>query len=518
MKSTKMLLVHPDKSKWIDVLSGEANNMKDYEVRDLIDKSKEETPLNCTWVFRVKTEVSNQPEQHKARLCVQGFKEVFGRDYNRTYAPTGKLVSLCLLITFAGETKHLLGMKVEQSETEIRLTQTHYIEETILKYGCSELIPLATPMKPNSHLVKASKEEVDELIKLKFHYRGLVGALNYLSVTTRPDITYVVGCLSQFLKTPGILHWNAAVHTLRYLKGSKDFGITLRKTPINDLNFEAFVDASWASCQITGKSTTGYLILWNDNLISWRSKKQATHSLSSTEAECIAITEVTKELTWLKMVTETALKITIPSPTPIFEDNQGAILLANNEANHSAFKTKHMNLRFHFVRSEVIADNMTFIYKRTHEMLADFLTKSIGRSSIFKILRVLQAVTSDLEYGSLYQISSQSDPDFSFLILTSRNNDYNYKLRSINPSGSLNSGVTLNFSEYCAGLQGLRDGFCGCLSTISTFFLEVYRAGPCYKTFRYALTSWISGQFLCLMIFGIYVWIYDPQERCAFPT
>ncbi|KNF03651.1 hypothetical protein PSTG_03172 [Puccinia striiformis f. sp. tritici PST-78] len=73
-------------------------------------------------------------------------------------------------------------------------------------------------------------------------------------------------------------------------------------------------------------------------------------------------------------------------------------------------------------------------------------------------------------------------------------------------------------SEYCAGLQGLRDGFCGCLSTISTFFLEVYRAGPCYKTFRYALTSWISGQFLCLMIFGIYVWIYDPQERCAFLT
>jgi hypothetical protein len=71
------------------------------------------------------------------------------------------------------------------------------------------------------------------------------------------------------LKNPGILHWNAAIHTLRYLKGSKDFGITICKTPIEDLKFESYVDASWASCQITGKSTTGYLILWNDNLISW---------------------------------------------------------------------------------------------------------------------------------------------------------------------------------------------------------------------------------------------------------
>lgn len=71
--------------------------------------------------------------------------------------------------------------------------------------------------------------------------------------------------------------------------------------------------------------------------------------------------------------------------------------------------------------------------------------------------------------------------------------------------------------EYCAGLQGLRDGFCGCLSTISTFFLELHRAGPCRQNFRYALASWISGQLLCLLLFGIYFWSHDPQERCAFP-
>jgi hypothetical protein len=288
-----------------------------------------------------------------------------------------------------GSAKHLLGMKVTQSNSSIHLTQTHYIESTLLKFNFQNEVPLATTMKPNVHLVKASKQEIIDLENLHVNYCSLVGALNYLSVTTRPDITFTVGCLSQFLKNPGILHWNAALHTLRYLKGTKDFGITLRSTPVNQVNFFSYVKASWASFHITAKSTTGYLILWNEKLISWRSKKQLTTSLSSTEAEYIAITEVTKELLWLKMVINSALKLSLSLPLEIFKDNQGAILLANNESNHSAFKTKHMNLRFHFIQAEIIAKNVILTFRRTHLMLADFLTKSIGRSSIFKVLRVL---------------------------------------------------------------------------------------------------------------------------------
>jgi hypothetical protein len=114
-------------------------------------------------------------------------------------------------------------------------------------------------------------------------------------------------------------------------------------------------------------------------------------SLSSTEAEYFAMTEVTKELLWLKIVVESALKFKITPPLEIFEDNQSAIRLANNESNHSAFKTKHMNLWFHFIRAEVIAKTISLTFKRTHLMLADFLTKSVGCSSIFKALKTLQA-------------------------------------------------------------------------------------------------------------------------------
>jgi hypothetical protein len=455
------VMMSPDKKKWITALDKEKDNMANYEVWDVIKKTQSDKPLNCTWVCKIKPSTSNQAQEYKARLCVQGFREVFGKDYNSTFAPTGKLVSLRLLIAFVlqhnfqfhqidvkcaflnapiqeritlnpppgiitppnsllllkkalcglkqapkewhltltswllsvgfnrsyaepwvfwssntwiyvhvdniaifspetkifknliskrfkiqdlGSAKHLLGMQVTQLTSQVHLTQTHYIEETLSKYQCQDLYPLATPFDPKTNLVKASEDEIDQLLSLHVSYCGLVGALNYLSVTTRPGITYSVGCLLQFLNKPGISHWNAAIHFLQYLKGTKDFGITLKKTFASVNDFISYVDASWANCSETSRSTTGYLILWNNNLISWQSKKQSSTLLSSTEAEYVAISELTKEILWMKMVLKSALKLFVSVPFEIFEDNQGAIKLANNEANHSAFKTKHMKL------------------------------------------------------------------------------------------------------------------------------------------------------------------------------
>jgi hypothetical protein len=93
------------KEDWTVALKKEKYNMADYHVWDVIERSDADKPLNCTWVFKIKPESSNQAQEYKARLCVQGFKEVFGKDYSTTFAPTGKLVSLQLLITFALQRK-----------------------------------------------------------------------------------------------------------------------------------------------------------------------------------------------------------------------------------------------------------------------------------------------------------------------------------------------------------------------------------------------------------------------------
>ena len=157
------------------------------------------------------------------------------------------------------------------------------------------------------------------------------------------------------------------------------------------MDFVAYVDASWANCKMTGRLSTGYLVQWNDNLVSWRSKKRTSTSLSLTEAKYVVMSDLVKELLWLHMVVGSSLGMKIPEKLSIFKDNQAAIQLANNESNHLSFKTKHMNLCYHFVQAEIIAKQIVIQFKRTHLMLADFLTKTIGRSSIFKFLRVLNA-------------------------------------------------------------------------------------------------------------------------------
>jgi hypothetical protein len=113
----------PDKIKWVNAIEKEVNNMNDYGVWDVIDTTSEDKPLNCTWVFKIKPEASNQAKEHKACLCVQGFNKVFGRDYNHTYVPTGKLTSLCLLITFALQNKfqfHQIDVKCAFLNAPIR--------------------------------------------------------------------------------------------------------------------------------------------------------------------------------------------------------------------------------------------------------------------------------------------------------------------------------------------------------------------------------------------------------------
>ncbi|MCZ6913505.1 MAG: Ty1/Copia family ribonuclease HI, partial [Rickettsia endosymbiont of Ixodes persulcatus] len=186
---------------------------------------------------------------------------------------------------------------------------------------------------------------------------------------------------------PGIKHYEAAVQVFRYLKYSREFGLKIKKNMNSFNTLEAYTDADWANCEDSRKSVSGYLVFWNGNVISWKSKKQSTISLSSTEAEYKSIGDVTKEIMWIKILLNKIFNIRLNEPTVINEDNQGAIDLANNETNHNNFKTKHMALRYHFIRNEINLKNIKLKYVRTISNLADFLTKSVGKTSILRALK-----------------------------------------------------------------------------------------------------------------------------------
>lgn len=131
-------------------------------------------------------------------------------------------------------------------------------------------------------------------------FRSIIGKLNYLASTTRPDLTYAVSYLSQFRECPHIEHMNAIRGVLRYLAGTANLGIRHERT--GSKNIIGYVDADWAHCVIDRRSYTGYITMPSEGPISWESKKQPTVALSSTEAEYMALTNAAEEIQFLRNI------------------------------------------------------------------------------------------------------------------------------------------------------------------------------------------------------------------------
>lgn len=176
-------------------------------------------------------------------------------------------------------------------------------------------------------------------------------------------------------------HWEAGIQTIRYLKGTKEIGLRIRQAS-NDNQLEAYSDFDWATCPFSRRSVSGCMVIWNNTVLSWRTKKQGSISLSSTKAEYKALSDCTKEILWIKIFIKHVLKQEYTKTVNINADNQGAIVLAKNEANHSNFKTKHMEIKYHFIRQEVKKKIISLKYIHTNCNLADFLTKSVSRPFI----------------------------------------------------------------------------------------------------------------------------------------
>jgi len=210
-------------------------------------------------------------------------------------------------------------------------------------------------------------------------YRRVVGALQYYTIT-RPDITYSVNQLCQFMHCPRDVHWKAVKCVLWYLKGTIDIG--LYYVP-GDIKLNAYYDFDWAGDPDDRHSTTGYGVFLGTNLISWSSKKQGVVFKSSTEAEYRSMAHTTAELYWLHMIFHD-LKIMLPTTPNLWCDNIGAIALASNPVFHAW--TKHIEIDYHFIREKVINCDIQVKHISTKDQIANVFTK--GHSAIrFTLLK-----------------------------------------------------------------------------------------------------------------------------------
>ncbi|MBW0576861.1 hypothetical protein O181_116576 [Austropuccinia psidii MF-1] len=143
----------------------------------------------------------------------------------------------------------MLGVKICQTENGISLDQQHFIKALLEQYGIKGCKAMVTPLTPNKHLTQATEEELVTFRNLKENYRSAIGSINYLSTATRPNLSFTVSALSQYLEQLGIKHWQAFMHVLRYLRGSSNRGLLYAAEKDSGIN--AYSEADWGNCSMT---------------------------------------------------------------------------------------------------------------------------------------------------------------------------------------------------------------------------------------------------------------------------
>lgn len=277
-------------------------------------------------------------------------------------------------LTDLGPVNWLLGIKVTRDLTNrtISLSQHAYIESIITRFNFNDLKPSSIPMDPNAPLSKSqSPSKMSDVAKMQqIPFREAVGSLMYAAMGTRPDIAFAVSTVAQYSENPGWAHWEAVKRIFRYLLGTQKLELVYGG---EKRGVEGYVDADGAS-QEHRRAISGYVFLVDGGAVSWSSKKQELVTLSTTEAEYVAQTHAAKEAIWLRRLVE-QLFGPAEGPTILFSDSKSAIALAKDGHYHA--RTKHIDIRYHFIRYIIEKGTIKLIYCPTNDMTADILTKAL---------------------------------------------------------------------------------------------------------------------------------------------
>lgn len=272
-------------------------------------------------------------------------------------------------MTDLGPLNYFLGMSATRHSGGLFLHQSKYAEDIIYRAKMVNCKPALTPVDTKSKLSATSGEKFDDPTL----YRSLAGALQYLTFT-RPDISYAVQQICLYMHDPQTSHFAALKRIIRYIQGTKEFGLHL--SPSTVTNLSAYSDADWGGCLDTRRSTSGYCVYLGDNLISWSAKRQATLSRSSAEAEYRGVANVVAESYWLRNLL-LELHCPISKAIVVYCDNVSAIYLSGNPVNHQ--RTKHIEMDIHFVREKVALGQVHVLHVPTRYQYADIFTKGLPK-------------------------------------------------------------------------------------------------------------------------------------------
>jgi histone deacetylase 1/2 len=268
-----------------------------------------------------------------------------------------------------GFVHYFLGIEVQSTSMGLMLRQHKYILDILTRTGMLSCKPVDTPISTSKATILP-----DPLFSDATRFRQIMGALQYLTFT-RPNISFAVKRVCQFMHAPTDSHWAAVKCILRYLRGTASHDLHITRS--FSFALHGFTNADWADNVDDRKSTGGYLVFFGQTPISLKSGKQRTIARSSTEAEYKALVDGTAEVIWLQYLL-TDLQILSGSAPIIWCDNLGATYLSANPVFHA--RTKYVEVDYHFVQDRVAKEiQIRFISSR--DELADVFTKPLPTSS-----------------------------------------------------------------------------------------------------------------------------------------
>jgi hypothetical protein len=281
-------------------------------------------------------------------------------------------------------TQHLGYTFVWKPDGSLLIHQSDFTHKILNDFDMLDANPVKAPSPLNFHCVMAFDSPPFDVKTMQ----QAIGMLNYLALHTRPDIAFTVNILAQFAASPTHAHWSMVKHLLRYLCGSKNVGIGFTKGPSDSLC--GWADADYGSSLVTKNSMSGYVITFLGNPVSWTTKKQPVVAQSTTEAEFISINKCAKQLRWMSnLITSLGINISIPT---IFNDNSGAVVISKEPQLNP--NTKHIEIRFQYIRQLMINKVMLIIQVSTTEMIADILTKPLGKIKLAGAYKQLHLVNA----------------------------------------------------------------------------------------------------------------------------
>jgi hypothetical protein len=262
-------------------------------------------------------------------------------------------------MSMIGELQFFLGLQIKQSKEGTFVHQAKYTNDIVKNFKMEDSKAMATPMSTTTAL---DADEDGERMDQK-EYQSMIGSLLYLTAT-RPDIQFSVCLCARFQTTPRTLHWEAVKGIFRYLRHTPDF--VLWYSGSSSLALHVFLEADFAGCRLDRKSTFGTCQFLGSSLVSSSSRKQSIVAQSNTEVEYVAAASCCSQLLWITYTMSDFGKEY--THVPLQCDSNSSISVAKNSVLHS--KTKHIEVRYHFLRDNVEKGKISLIHIPTHDQLA----------------------------------------------------------------------------------------------------------------------------------------------------